>query len=363
MSTTSNTTYNVTGGTTSVSGITSPFEAIGIAYKYGGKVTESNAPYTVIYEKGSSKYYLFQFTNFYKAVNTEAEALQWVSDYSCAHAISGQTGTFVCDTGLSMKGGFTRIENNVGAYFYNFSHADKGYKSIETTVSLSKANLRFSDKTLKLVSSSKKRADNAFVYLAAISEYDEIIEAGIIFDQYCRADKKWKSYSKHGANGSIVPGNAVATTSSTSNIFRANRDIKIKMSLLENNQAGIYYKITTTDSNETILDDGIIYGDSQSQIRAGKNVRFLVAASFVHDFDYENLGYPLGDIRDGAYFKNIILNSYAYTSINQSGSPISLASNGSATQYSYIYNTDAIDYTRNGNAETINIYYDKAYTS
>ena len=158
--TTVSTKYRVSGGNSVISTtFSSPFEAIGRAFKVGGKVTETDSGVT-IFESNTTKYYLFQFTNFYGSTASRTEADSWINDYANAHVIYGGTGKLYGSNAKVLKGGLFRTEATNGAYLYNFSSNNWGFRSIKTTVSLSKAKLYFSP---------KYRADNAYIYDAAIS--------------------------------------------------------------------------------------------------------------------------------------------------------------------------------------------------
>lgn len=80
------------------------------------------------------------------------------------------------------------------------------------------------------------------------------------------------------------------------------------------------------------------------------------------DLGYENNTYSMQDLRDGAYLKNVILESYLYTSTDQQGTAYGFTATSDPPQYSYIYDTDCIDHTRNDSKDIINIYYNKSYT-
>ena len=76
--TTVSTKYRVSGGNSVISTtFSSPFEAIGRAFKVGGKVTETDSGVT-IFESNTTKYYLFQFTNFYGSTASRTEADSWI---------------------------------------------------------------------------------------------------------------------------------------------------------------------------------------------------------------------------------------------------------------------------------------------
>ena len=88
--TTASTKYRVSGGNSVISTtFSSPFEAIGRAFKVGGKVTETDSGVT-IFESNTTKYYLFQFTNFYGSTASRTEADSWINDYANAHVIYGK---------------------------------------------------------------------------------------------------------------------------------------------------------------------------------------------------------------------------------------------------------------------------------
>lgn len=73
--TTVSTKYRVSGGNSVISTtFSSPFEAIGRAFKVGGKVTETDSGVT-IFESNTTKYYLFQFTNFYGSTQAEQKQI------------------------------------------------------------------------------------------------------------------------------------------------------------------------------------------------------------------------------------------------------------------------------------------------
>lgn len=348
--TTVSTKYRVSGGNSVISTtFSSPFEAIGRAFKVGGKVTETDSGVT-IFESNTTKYYLFQFTNFYGSTASRTEADSWINDYANAHVIYGGTGKLYGSNAKVLKGGLFRTEATNGAYLYNFSSNNWGFRSIKTTVSLSKAKLYFSP---------KNRADNAYIYVAAISEDgSEVYETGIMMDQYARSSKAWKAYH-FDSNGNISASPIATTARLSSGVYTANDDIVIKMSLNTGNP-GYSYRIETASGQ--LKDSGTINLSSTSKIRAGNKVRFLTAVSFVPDLGYENNTYSMQDLRDGAYLKNVILESYLYTSTDQQGTAYGVTATSDPPQYSYIYDTDCIDHTRNDSKDIINIYYNKSYT-
>ena len=117
--TTVSTKYRVSGGNSVISTtFSSPFEAIGRAFKVGGKVTETDSGVT-IFESNTTKYYLFQFTNFYGSTASRTEADSWINDYANAHVIYGGTGKLYGSNAKVLKGGLFRTEATNGAYLYN----------------------------------------------------------------------------------------------------------------------------------------------------------------------------------------------------------------------------------------------------
>ena len=103
--TTVSTKYRVSGGNSVISTtFSSPFEAIGRAFKVGGKVTETDSGVT-IFESNTTKYYLFQFTNFYGSTASRTEADSWINDYANAHVIYGGTGKLYGSNAKVLKGG------------------------------------------------------------------------------------------------------------------------------------------------------------------------------------------------------------------------------------------------------------------
>lgn len=350
--TSSNTKYRVSGGSTQYD---SPFEAIGLAAKSGGYVTETDSG-TEIFRANTNKYYLFQFTCFYGSTTSRSEAQNWISNYHYAYAISGATGDFIGCSSTVLKGGTYRLEPNSGGYYYNFSNGDWIHRAIETTVSLSQAQLHFSH---------KNRKDNAYVFVAAISpDGAEVLEAGIILDQYARADGGWKGYHRL-ASGGLVSSNVIVPTTVSNNIYTANKDIVIKMNL-RSDAPGITYTICDTNG-EPLCDPTNVDASSNSRIRAGEPVQFLVGVSFVPDFGFENNAYSIQDLRDGAYFRNIILESYLYVNSNFDPSgKHGFTATSDPPAYSYIHCNDTVNYTRgyngNYNKEVIDIYYNKPYT-
>lgn len=346
-STTSSTRYNVINGTSSYSNLASPFEAIGLAHKCGGDVIETNSG-TVIYESNKNKYYLFQYTNFYDSTSLKSEADNWINGFSYAHAIYGMTGQFYGSNSQVLKGGLYRTEQNSGGYFYNFSSNTWGFSSIKTTVSLSDAQLYFSP---------KGRRNNAYVYVAAIdSSGNEVIETGILLDQYARNSNVWRAYKRDGS-GNFETKDLI-NVSNTGGIYKSSNDVVIEMSL-RNNASGVYFNITSSSGTSF---SGNVDGWAGSNIRPGENVRFLVAVSFVPDFGYEGNMYSLQDLRDNSYFKNVILESYLYTNINQQGTAYGFTATSDPPAYSYIYNTDCATHSRSGSKDIVNIFYNRPYT-
>lgn len=183
-------------------------------------------------------------------------------------------------------------------------------------------------------------------------------ETGIMMDQYARSSKAWKAYH-FDSNGNISASPIATTARLSSGVYTANDDIVIKMSLNTGNP-GYSYRIETASGQ--LKDSGTINLSSTSKIRAGNKVRFLTAVSFVPDLGYENNTYSMQDLRDGAYLKNVILESYLYTSTDQQGTAYGFTATSDPPQYSYIYDTDCIDHTRNDSKDIINIYYNKSYT-
>ena len=311
--TTVSTKYRVSGGNSVISTtFSSPFEAIGRAFKVGGKVTETDSGVT-IFESNTTKYYLFQFTNFYGSTASRTEADSWINDYANAHVIYGGTGKLYGSNAKVLKGGLFRTE----------------------------------------------ATNDAYIYVAAISEDgSEVYETGIMMDQYARSSKAWKAYH-FDSNGNISASPIATTARLSSGVYTANDDIVIKMSLNTGNP-GYSYRIETASGQ--LKDSGTINLSSTSKIRAGNKVRFLTAVSFVPDLGYENNTYSMQDLRDGAYLKNVILESYLYTSTDQQGTAYGFTATSDPPQYSYIYDTDCIDHTRNDSKDIINIYYNKSYT-
>lgn len=345
--TTSATRYNVINGTSAYNNLASPFEAIGLAHKCGGDVIETDSG-TVIYESHTNKYYLFQFTNFYGSTSLKSEADDWINGFSYAHAVYGMTGQFYGSNAQVLKGGLYRTEQNSGGYFYNFSNNTWGLSSIKTTVSLSDAELYFSP---------KGRKNNAYVYVAAIdSSGNEVIETGILMDQYARNSNVWKAYSRNGY-GQFSTKNLI-NANKVDGVYTSPSDVIIEMSL-RNNASGVHFNISSSSGTSF---SGNVDGWAGSDIRPGENVRFLVAVSFVPDFGYEENVYSLQDLRDNSYFKNVVLESYLYPDIDQEGTPFGFTATSDPPAYSYIYDTDCATHSRNGNNDIVNIFYNRPYT-
>ena len=73
--TTVSTKYRVSGGNSVISTtFSSPFEAIGRAFKVGGKVTETDSGVT-IFESNTTKYYLFSLLTFTEALQAEQKQI------------------------------------------------------------------------------------------------------------------------------------------------------------------------------------------------------------------------------------------------------------------------------------------------
>lgn len=130
-----------------------------VAQSNDGTVVFKYEPYN------TSKFYLFQFGNFYGTATTAAEVKDWTSYALYSHSVRAD-GVYGSNTsGRSEPQPYSHsyssairapevwaLEGNTGAYVYKKSISYDGYKSMSSKVLLSQAKLKFdSDTTYKRI--------------------------------------------------------------------------------------------------------------------------------------------------------------------------------------------------------------------
>ena len=139
-----------------------------VAQSNDGTVVFKYEPYN------TSKFYLFQFGNFYGTATTAAEVKDWTSYALYSHSVRAD-GVYGSNTGSRSEPQpyshsyssavrapeIWALEGNTGAYVYKKSISYDGYKSMSSKVLLSQAKLKFDSDT----------PTNAYIYMSSNSNH------------------------------------------------------------------------------------------------------------------------------------------------------------------------------------------------
>lgn len=317
------------------------FNAISLSSTYGSYVKENDGNNIKVFEKNDSSntFFCFQSTNYYKTTTNINEAKSWVNNYSSTHVYDG-TGKLRFNSYKSIKGipDSFALEPESGGYFYKYSSPALGYKSSYTNIKLSNAKLKFP------TTSGKKT--NAYIFKSIVNS-KQTIEFGVVATPQLYG--KWVLFCRDNSG------------------FYLNRDVVVSNSTVNN---GEYtpkenFELTISLSDGAVLGtirntSGTVYQTYKlpaSSVYTNTTPFFLDAVSFLPD-DKD----ITGDLRNGAYLKNVYLNSSkVYSGLNKTGYAYDFFANSPSTTFSFIYNDDVASYTRSYNDEIININYDQPY--
>lgn len=353
--TTSQSSYTAyhSNGAVIISNVSSPFRAIGKATEVGDYVKELDTN-TVIFQRSTTPtFYKFQFTNYYGSTHNETEAENWAYNFQYSHIINNN-GEFCYNNYTLLTGSHSLLESSFepqsGGYLYNFSYDNWGYKSAVMNIDLSMLKIKFSNTS----------TNNAYIYLAAIAG-NSMIEVGIrTYPSLVSGNTlKWRYYIRRISwNGHSYPWiqGDLTTALKNNDYFSGGGNITVKLSMLPNNNPGIYYEFYRNGTRQAYDSIDMF---PESQLTSDNNITFLSAVSFVPDLTPD--GISLGDLRNGAYMKSAKIESYLYTDLNQTGNKHGFTATSDPSLRSMAYNDDTATYSRSGNFDIVDIDYSKPY--
>lgn len=334
---------------------TSMWEAIELARSNGASTAyvELNryGTTTTVWQKTSTqRYYKYQFDTYYGYVSTDNEAQAWSNAYNYSHIID-QNGISKYDYYQKLKGNSTEyIERNVGGYYYNFSGSATTYKKATTVVDLSSATLKTAD--------NGAYHWNGYMFLGFKHPLaGTTVEGGLRFEgtNGSTTIHPYIFYYDNNLQKHFIPYDSTYDTMSTATqnsdgSISFNDQIKLTLCLVGDNTMRLeVYNLTTGKFRQYTISDALI--------RESSPTRWLSCVSLVPT---SNTNQELTDLRSGAYMRNVKLsNTSLYTEVT-STTAVAFNPSTSVSTWAFAYNTDCIDYSRNGTIETFNIFYDRA---
>ena len=328
-------------------------------------VAQSNAGTVVFkYEPyNTSKFYLFQFGNFYGTATTAAEVKDWTSYALYSHSV--RAAIQAAEASLSRIHSYSSairapevwaLEGNTGAYVYKKSISYDGYKSMSSKVLLSQAKLKFDSDT----------PTNAYIYMSSNSNHSSgAIACDIGLIGAPANNGGWYLIASRNNNNSNTTSSAGMKTFYSSPIvqstlvngeYRPKHDIYLYYTYGDGTVYCQVQNVITGVAQEGYVDD---YRFNTS----APNICLMTGTSLVPDI-YDSTGtQTAGDIKCGAYLKNVIWSeNKIYKQSLWKGTAYSFAGNNSSTtNYLLTYDRDNASCTATSDRDTINIFYDAAY--
>jgi len=320
---------------------TSLFEAINACRIAGtGAVVKMNGSTEVFCYGQSNRYYTYQFTASYGYVTTVAAAQQWLSNYVYSYVIQSWDARIYGANYKTLKGTAPSwaLEPNSGGYYYQYSQYQNGYKKVSMTAGMSQAKLRLSD-----------NSNQPFVAYVFINVHDanKFYDLGLVFnnDNHC-----WNTVC-NPETGVTYSGDRTICSASFSNgewIADGPVDIVVEMTTT-GIQATLTNKVTNKKGIITVKDTGFC--------STTPNLVLVPAVSYVPLISK----FETPDFRCGGYFTNVQLtNCLIY---NAAGTAYSFYATSNATNMSLVYNTDCCNVSATTAKTTVNIAYNRAYTT
>ena len=334
-----------------------------VAQSNDGTVVFKYEPYN------TSKFYLFQFGNFYGTATTAAEVKDWTSYALYSHSVraDGVYGSNI--SGRSEPQPYSHsyssairapevwaLEGNTGAYVYKKSISYDGYKSMSSKVLLSQAKLKFDSDT----------PTNAYIYMSSNSNHSSgAIACDIGLIGAPANNGGWYLIASRNNNNSNTTSSAGMKTFYSSPIvqstlvngeYRPKHDIYLYYTYGDGTVYCQVQNVITGVAQEGYVDD---YRFNTS----APNICLMTGTSLVPDI-YDSTGtQTAGDIKCGAYLKNVIWSeNKIYKQSLWKGTAYSFAGNNSSTtNYLLTYDRDNASCTATSDRDTINIFYDAAY--
>lgn len=307
-----------------------------VAQSNDGTVVFKYEPYN------TSKFYLFQFGNFYGTATTAAEVKDWTSYALYSHSVRAPE--------------VWALEGNTGAYVYKKSISYDGYKSMSSKVLLSQAKLKFDSDT----------PTNAYIYMSSNSNHSSgAIACDIGLIGAPANNGGWYLIASRNNNNSNTTSSAGMKTFYSSPIvqstlvngeYRPKHDIYLYYTYGDGTVYCQVQNVITGVAQEGYVDD---YRFNTS----APNICLMTGTSLVPDI-YDSTGtQTAGDIKCGAYLKNVIWSeNKIYKQSLWKGTAYSFAGNNSSTtNYLLTYDRDNASCTATSDRDTINIFYDAAY--
>ena len=248
------------------------------------------------------------------------------------------------------------LEGNTGAYVYKKSISYDGYKSMSSKVLLSQAKLKFDSDT----------PTNAYIYMSSNSNHSSgAIACDIGLIGAPANNGGWYLIASRNNNNSNTTSSAGMKTFYSSPIvqstlvngeYRPKHDIYLYYTYGDGTVYCQVQNVITGVAQEGYVDD---YRFNTS----APNICLMTGTSLVPDI-YDSTGtQTAGDIKCGAYLKNVIWSeNKIYKQSLWKGTAYSFAGNNSSTtNYLLTYDRDNASCTATSDRDTINIFYDAAY--
>ena len=322
-----------------------------VAQSNDGTVVFKYEPYN------TSKFYLFQFGNFYGTATTAAEVKDWTSYALYSHSAAEASLSRIHSYSSAIRAPEVwALEGNTGAYVYKKSISYDGYKSMSSKVLLSQAKLKFDSDT----------PTNAYIYMSSNSNHSSgAIACDIGLIGAPANNGGWYLIASRNNNNSNTTSSAGMKTFYSSPIvqstlvngeYRPKHDIYLYYTYGDGTVYCQVQNVITGVAQEGYVDD---YRFNTS----APNICLMTGTSLVPDI-YDSTGtQTAGDIKCGAYLKNVIWSeNKIYKQSLWKGTAYSFAGNNSSTtNYLLTYDRDNASCTATSDRDTINIFYDAAY--
>lgn len=318
---------------------------------YSVKQTNDSATVFTYQPTVTTTFYKFQFTQYYGLTNASG-ALQWYNNYDYIHIVRAD-GIFGANTQSTDNQPYSHshiyygntpatwlLEGNTGGYVAVHALSYCGYRVMKGTVKLSNAQL---DKAGMAV--------NPYAFMTSATS-NTTCDLGLIYINNGYSTAGWylcmnRNRPDLGTNPHFIPGALVTPASSPV-------DIELTYTY-ETDKVKLTAKNLSTNVMSHIQDISSYYNTDNTY------VGLAAITSFVPSETYNSSTLRIvGDIKSGAYFKNVEWNDIRVaTSINSNYVYL----NPSSTQINTIivFDTDSTSCTFSGNSCTVDIWYDSTY--
>jgi hypothetical protein len=318
-------------------GFSSIYKAIDAVstWENGAYAVEGGSNSRVFTTKNSPPvYHLYQHIAYFGSTTSQAAATTWANSIPGSHVIDG-IGRFVMNSYNSTDTPDSwALEPRSGGYAYKYSFASSTYRTVYTTVELTKARLA--------KSTERARAYNAYIYLAAQNRYGTA-EGGLVCLDYGAGD--WYLYYKLSDTPLPTVTSKIVTGSAQSgNHFTPSADVELEFSYTD---GSFIINARNLKTNEVfssgVIADGKV-GGSSVLISTASYVP--ISQDFTHTPDYQA----------GGHFKNVRFTKNYLGDVDGGIHDFSLP--GGTVHYALEYNDDFCKYTWGDSWDEISIAYD-----